>query len=991
MTNHSPPRQSMPPDETPAMATYRLQLNREFGLRDARELVPYLARLGITHLYLSPILRARPHSIHGYDVVDPRVLNPELGDEADLNHFIRDLRQFGLAMLLDIVPNHMAASFENPYWRDVLTYGRASPFAGWFDINWRMPDPELWGRVLVPVLGAPSRAAIEQDHLSVSWSESRFLVRYFDHVFPLDPATVPSICASGLPRLRELLGEDHPAMARITGILARLRRIPGFRSRQRRQVTIDRDQIEAWLAELAQQFVQSPRTQEWAEETAARFSQGPEGRLRLKRLLGRQPYRLVYWRRAARLLNYRRFFDINELISVRQEDPQVFAQTHATIFRWIEEGLVDGLRIDHVDGLRDPAGYLNRLIGSIPARPGQQAAFPVFVEKILAPGEPLPPSWPVRGTTGYDFLNQAESILISNMGFAEIVEEYRRMLRRPVHFQQMAAWGKRRVLRSDLSAPAGRLAQQLFRLAYPDGHRSAIASPPAPSLRDLLNAVVEVVVALPVYRTYADPTDGTFGEIDAHYLRQAMQAARRSGRATAEAVDLIESILLPDPGNPAGHGAQSGRLHFIERFQQLSGPAAAKGIEDTALYAFVPLVPLNEVGGEPRMPAEPSGPSLSLHRANAERASLWPSALLAVTTHDTKRSADVRARLDVLSEMPGTWWRLVRRWRRLNRPLRSVVRGRLAPDATSEYLFYQTVAGIWPIPDPDRPDRLPGKQELSFLSDRISAYMLKAVREAKTWTSWTRGDPPYEDAVLTFVRKALRPSPPGKPGFLSGLQALVSRIARPGLWNSLSRTIIQFTAPGAPDLYQGDEIWNFALVDPDNRRPVDYAHRQRLLDDIILAWEDSGQPGETILGRWLSQPEDGKIKLHLIHRLLRARRDHPSLFGSGSYEPLKLEGPLASHVFGFSRRAGQEAAIVLAARLMTGLAPRPEYPPAGPSVWPDGTAVKLPSDLGDILWSSPVTGETVASIPSPSGTGCILPLSELFAHLPVAVLIGQKE
>ena len=689
---------AMKENHSQPMATYRLQFTQDFRLTDAQSLVPYFSRLGITHCYASPLLRARQGSSHGYDVVDPAMINPNLGDKIDLVNFVSTLRNFGLGLVLDIVPNHMAASIDNPYWRDVLTYGPSSPFASWFDIDWRMPDPHMWGRVLVPVLGGARSRVLAENQIRLDWSDGRFLVRYFDHTFPVDPATAPSICQFGLEDLRQRLAPDHPALEQIHGILDYLMHLPKSATRLRRHVEINREETEHELARFAHLVVQSPTIQQWAEETAARFGEGKAGHARLRKLLDAQPYRLVHWRDAARTINYRRFFDINELISVRQEDPQVFEDTHLTILRWVDEGLLDGLRIDHIDGLRDPLGYLERLVDALTRGERKERRVPVFVEKILAPQEKLPCGWPVAGTTGYEFLNQLEAIFLSPEGFSTIEQDYQRWLRRPVRFEQVARWGKRRILRHDLSPQVGRLADYLWRLAEqrrfdqptvteepdtaeaaPDpvaedvlapeygseGAPTALAGRRELTKRELLEALVEVMIALPVYRTYVDRNHGIISDADRGYLEVALKEARASGKATPESLDFLGEVLLLENRPQCTEHEINERLNFIERFQQLTGPAAAKGIEDTALYAYVPLVSLNEVGGEPRLTSE--DPIARLHEANEERATTWPQTMLCVTTHDTKRTADVRARMDVLSEMPKLWSDCCRRWRRANR------------------------------------------------------------------------------------------------------------------------------------------------------------------------------------------------------------------------------------------------------------------------------------------------------------------------------------
>jgi (1->4)-alpha-D-glucan 1-alpha-D-glucosylmutase len=969
----------MTPDPTP-LATYRLQFNRDFRLENARAIVPYLSRLGITHVYSSPILRARAGSTHGYDVVDPTMINPELGDEGEFRLLVEALKAHGMGLVLDIVPNHMAAVSENRYWQDVLTYGPSSPYARWFDIDWRMPGAKSWGRVLVPVLGAPLPRILARDEIQMSWLDGRFKVRYHDHVFPLDPATVPMVCRTGLPRLRERIDPGHPALGEIEEILRELARLPKRPLRLRKHVELPLAQIELRLSQLARAIEASPLLHDWAEETAQEFTRGDEGRKRLRRLLEMQCYRLVFWRRAARGLNYRRFFDINDLISIRQEDPQVFEETHAIFGRWIRDGLLHGLRVDHIDGLRDPRGYLDRLRELAESRrQPMNAGFPIFVEKILAHDEHLPPDWPVDGTSGYEFLNQIEAVLLSPPGHAEIVENYQRLLGRPLSFESVAAWGKRRILRHDLSAFVGRLADLLLRLARSQPQTAAL------TYRGLVRAIAEAVVALPVYRTYTRSADRVISSMDRRRLEAALSGARQSGRVHPEHLGFLEQVLLLANWDELPENERQGRLNFLERFQQLSGPATAKGVEDTALYAWVPLASRNEVGGEPSIPLDHA--TLELHQANAGRAARFPRSMLAATTHDTKRSADVRARLDVLTEVPRLWSGYVDRWRRLNRLHRGRVNGRPAPDVATEYLFYQTVVGIWPAVNPRQVENaVPGPEVLADLRGRIEQYMLKATREAKLRTSWTEQNQRYEDALLHFIRGVL-PDDGGTSEFVSDVRTLVSRIARPGFWNSLARTLVQYTAPGTPDLYQGDEVWNFSLVDPDNRRPVDYELRRQTVDELITAFETSPESRHTLLRKVADAPEDGRIKLHVIRSALAARREHPAVFGRGQYEALEIRGARSDHAVAFARVLGDAAAIVVVPRLTTPLVNNVGDVPSGP-VWGD-TAVHLPESLRGRAWVSPLNWERLTL--APEARDDALPLSRILDVLPVGLLVTTSQ
>ena len=965
-----------PPDPTP-LATYRLQFNREFRLEHARAIVPYLSRLGITHVYSSPILRARAGSLHGYDVVDPTMINPELGDEGEFRLLVEALKAHGMGLVLDIVPNHMAAVSENRYWQDVLTYGPSSPYARWFDIDWRMPGPKSWGRVLVPVLGSPLPRILAQDEIEMNWLDGRFKVRYYDHIFPLDPATVPMVCRTGLPRLRERLDPEHPALGEIEEILRELARLPRRPLRLRKHVELPLEQIESRLSQLARVIEASPLLHDWAEETAREFTQGDAGRKRLRRLLDMQSYRLVFWRRAARGINYRRFFDINDLISIRQEDPQVFEETHAIFGRWIRDGLLHGLRVDHIDGLRDPRGYLERLRELAESRRQQaNAGFPIFVEKILAHDEHVPPDWPVEGTSGYEFLNEVEAILLSPPGNAEIVENYQRLLGRPLAFEAVAAWGKRRILRHDLSAFVGRLADLLLRLARSEPRTATL------TYRGLVRAIAEVVVALPVYRTYIRSADRIISDTDRRRLETGLAGARQSGRVAPDALDFLEQVLLLARFDELPENERQGRLNFIERFQQLTGPATAKGVEDTALYAWVPLVSRNEVGGEPSVPLDVA--RAKLHEANEFRAARYPHNMLAATTHDTKRSADVRARLDVLTELPRLWSGYVDRWRRLNRLHRGRVNARPAPDVATEYLCYQTIVGVWPAVVPQCvEDAVPGPDVIGELRGRVEQYMLKAVREAKLRTSWTEQNQRYEDALLHFIRGVL-PDEGGTSEFLADVRTLVARIARPGFWNSLARTLVQYASPGTPDLYQGDELWNFSLVDPDNRRPVDYELRRQTVDELITAFETSPESRHALLRELVGAPEDGRIKLHVIRSALAARREHPAVFSRGRYEPLEIVGPRSENALAFARVLDDETAIVVVPRLTTSLVSNAGDVPSGP-VWGE-TAVRLPAPLRGRTWVSPLNWERLAL----NGPDDVLPLPRVLDVLPVGLLVTTR-
>lgn len=960
-----------------SLATYRVQFNRVFTFDDAKALVPYLSRLGVTHLYSSPVLRAREQSTHGYDVVDPATVNPGIGDEAGFRSLVQALHVHGLGVILDIVPNHMAASStENLYWRDVLMFGVSSTYRRWFDVDWRMPDAESWGRVLIPVLGSPLSKILANDELKVVWEDGRFGIRYYDHLFPLDPSTVPTVCHFGRETLREQLPADHPGSQMIDELLAKLESVPGRAARTRRATDVPLEEVELWLSQLAGQIEASPVTHDWAVAAAREFGSGDDGRKRLRNLLNRQCYRLVFWRQAARAINYRRFFDINDLVSVRQEDPQVFEETHALIERWVQDGLLDGLRVDHIDGLRDPRHYLKKL-RELTDQSQHSGRIRLFVEKILAPNERLPQDWPVDGTTGYEFLNDVESLFVSPEGFEEIVDNYQRLLGQPVRWHKLERRAKRRVLRNELSSFVGRLASLLERIAESDPRWSGLTE------QQLVRAIVEVVVGLPVYRTYIDGESREVGAADRRWIEIALTRARQSERADSEAIAFLGEVLLLDAQADLPEHDQRERLNFIQRFQQLTGPAAAKGVEDTALYSYVPLVSLNEVGGEPQRDLENS--VARLHQSSMERASQRPHAMLCVTTHDTKRTADVRSRLDVLSEMPKLWNAYVSRWMRMNQHIRSMVKGRVSPDVATEYLFYQSLVALWPACNPHDAEQTGiSADTLDSLRERLEQYMLKAAREAKTRTNWIDGNPDFEEALTAFVNGCLNTGA-GEDGslspFLTDVQQLVSRIARCGFWNALSRLVLQYTSPGTPDLYQGDELWNFAMVDPDNRRPVDFEYRRELLDRMVIEFEQPSAQ-DAFVRSLVERPEDGRIKMHVIRTLLHARRQSGELFSSGAYCPLVPSGALSRHLVSFARTEGDAALVVIVPRLIYSLLDDPWTPPVGDAVW-SRTSIPLPETLHGRRWYSVVSG-THHEEP-----GDAIPVAAALEKLPVGVLLAE--
>ena len=872
----------------PLTATYRVQLNADFTLHDARERVPYLRALGISHLYCSPILAAGASSTHGYDVSDPTHVSTLIGGEEAFVALAERLHEHDMGIVLDIVPNHMGIGPENPFWTDVLRLGRASRFADWFDVSWRAATKRLEGKVLIPILGDALEKVIERDEIWVEHIPDGAQVRYFDHHFPIDPATLPT---------------------------------------------------------------------EGSESSLGKaWSEGEAGRARLRMLLDRQHYELAFWRAAQRDINYRRFFDVNELICLRVEEPAVFDATHRTVLRFVADGIVDGLRVDHIDGLLEPGRYLERLRTAVDARRPAQAGeprFPIFVEKILAAGEHLPESWPVDGTTGYEFMTALEDLFIDPEGYATLDAHYRGSSG-DGGFRAVALSSKRRVLRTSLNADIRRIAPMLARVARRAGWDVL-------PIAAYASAIVELTTHLPVYRTYIGASHPDVGEADRNILRETFTAVRNDARADTLALEQLERALLGQWKDVASLVARA-RLTFVLRWQQLTGPAAAKGIEDTALYVHAPLSSRNEVGGDPGVPVR--GALDRLDERLRERAARYPRALNATNTHDTKRSADVRARLDALSEHSAEWERMLNRWRRRHRHFRSLVKGRIAPTRAADNFVYQALLGVWPLRPPA------GDAWLDDLRERLNAYLLKAMREAKVSTSWTDPDPEYEAAIAHFLEQLLDADVNGE--WMREVDRFVAAIAPQAMWNSLGRLVTHLAAPGVPDIYRGDELWFGALVDPDNRRPVDWRVRD-------LALHDVAQPAEyqSCLTAWRDQMDVSRLKMLITSRMLAFRRENALMMASSHYDQLEVKGVQRESVFAFRRHAVDGELVVLVPRLTRRLG----NTPIG-EAWGD-TRVVLPQRSAT-RWRTLIHGESRVA------TDGTLPLAEVFSILPVAALVAER-
>ena len=946
--------------------TYRLQLHRGFTFAGATALVPYLAELGVSHVYCSPYLRARPGSTHGYDVVDHNALNPEIGSREDFERFVAALRSRGMGHLLDVVPNHLGVmGADSPWWLDVLENGPAAAHAGYFDIEWRPAGTDFANKVLVPVLGEHYGLVLERGEIELKFDpgEGAFSAWYHEHRFPIDPRDYPELLGRALGVI-DRAAASEAAVTELASLATELGRLPAREEIAPERAIERRREGEAGKQRLARLAAATPAVAS-AIEAAVDVYRGAEGRELLHELLERQAWRLAYWRVASDEINYRRFFDVNDLAALRMEDEAVFEATHRFALTLAADGKVDGLRVDHPDGLYDPAGYFERvqrryleLCGHAAPPAGlDRAALPIYLvaEKIIAGHERLPGTWAVHGTTGYRFAAVVNGLFVDGSAREEMDRAYREFAPEAASFEQCCYDGRQGILRGALASALTMLATELLRIARADRATRDY------TLNTLRRALAEVIAHFPVYRTYF--AGGAAAEQDRRYIDWAIGRARRRSRAADPGLfEFIRRALLAEPAPGADADLSERYIRFAMKFQQLTGPVAAKGVEDTAFYRYHRLVSLNDVGGDPGLFGFPVS---AFHGASAERAATWPHTMLATSTHDNKRSEDVRARIDVLSEDPAGWRALAQRWARLNRSRKRDVDDAPAPSANDEYLLYQTLLGTLPS------DSLSGA-DLAQYRERINAYMLKAVREAKVNTSWTAPNEAYEAATAAFVDALLDGGKSNR--FLDELRREHPRIHWFGWLNSLSMTLLKFASPGVPDLYQGSELTELSLVDPDNRRPVDYDARLRALAELA-----SFASGEHRVDALAAGPADGRAKLWIIWRALQLRARQPDLFARGEYVPLAVSGARADHVVAFARRFGDRALIAVAGRLWASLGLPPGQPPLGPASWQD-TAVDL-SPLGGI--TQPFD---VLSLAQRSSDGGVLRLAEAFSQFPGALV-----
>jgi len=961
-------------------ATYRLQLNATMPFTQATQAVPYLARLGISHLYASPYLKARAGSTHGYDIVDHNALNPEIGGANEHEALCAALREHHMHQLIDIVPNHMGVlEADNAWWLDVLECGAASVHAATFDIEWTPAAPELQGKVLLPVLGDHYGRILEAGELKLEFdsAEGGFALRYHGHRFPIDPRSYAEVFAAAPQPAAELENGDADR-AEVLSLIDSFARLPDRDDAAPDSRALRQRDKRLLKRHLADAYACHPWLGQWVNAALDAFngSDGNAGHFdALDRLLDKQAYRLAFWRVAGDDVNYRRFFDVNTLAALRMENTEVFDATHRTVMRWLAEGCVSGLRIDHPDGLSDPRAYCMclqeryaqaRLTRGLPAR-----ALYIVVEKILAEHERVPDDWPVHGGTGYRFATMINGLHIDSTREADMDAAYTDFIGYQPQFDHILRESKLLIMSTSLASDLQLLTEALHRIGQSDRCSRDFTR------NRLRAALTEVAAGFPVYRSYISEL-GVSQTDRRHVAWACAEAKRRSHAFDVNAIDYLHDILLNAPDEPDAE-RRIAMLAFVRRWQQFSAAVMAKAMEDTAFYRYPRLLSLNDVGGDPRR----FGVSVAaFHAATTARARYYPHAMLGTSTHDSKRSEDVRARLNVLSEMPQAWSEAIQRWRTMNRSRAESAEAEVC--AEDEYLIYQTLVGIWPL--------TPLTQEgVDDLRQRVQDYMLKALREAKSRTSWINPHLDYEAAVSRFVNKLLGTLEPNP--FLKDLQAFVAPIANLGCLNSLNQVVLKLTAPGVPDIYQGCETWKFTLVDPDNRRPVDFAQRQALLTDVQEAFGSGPIPPST-LQTWLTSPAPGHLKMLLTWRLLALRRLVPDLFEKGSYRPLDAHGQASNHVVAYMRREEaqpERSCVVITSRLPHGLQNTGEA--HGPysidhSVW--GHASISWTASGITQWADWLTGhrlnELLAKDPA-APNEWEASMDALTSALPMAVLV----
>ncbi len=932
-------------------ASYRIQLNRALNFQKAAELISYLAELGITDLYASPIFKAKKESPHGYDGVDPNRLNPELGNVSDLETLSVELKKYKMGWLQDIVPNHLAFDYDNTMLMDVLENGQDSEYHSFFDIDWNHPYDNMRGRLLAPFLGKYYGESLETGEINLKYVACGFTVNYFDVILPLKSESYIRLLAQPCNQIKIKLGETHPDAVEFRKILSIFNKPSAGEDKRQRQNRIKTAKNNLWRL-----YNENRQVKNEMDGVIRRYN-GREGNPRsfndLDDLLSEQFYGLSLWKAAADEINYRRFFHVNDLICLKTENNTVFNHTHALIFELIAKQIVSGLRIDHIDGLYDPTEYLRKVrekVGDIY----------IVVEKILGFNEELPGSWPVQGTTGYDFMNILNGVFCQKKNeesFSGIYSDFSGMNR---DCSDLLGDGKIHVIENYMRGDLNNLVNLAKKISSGDRHGKDL------TFHRLKIALKEVLVRFPVYRTYATGVD--FGETARIHIRFAIEEAKKCHPGFMREFEFIQNLLLnncernfPDQKSGQSSDEKDRRIRFVMKFQQIAAPLMAKGFEDTALYVYNRLLSLNEVGGYP----DKFGLSMeTFHEFQRYRAVFWPNSLNATSTHDTKRGEDARARINVLSELPMEWKRKIEEWSELNRNKKEIVDGADAPDKNEEYFIYQTLIGAFPS----------DRRRYSWFIERMKEYEVKALREAKIHTSWHLPETDYEKACVSFIEKILKREKGNR--FLAEFIPFCRKVTFYGIFNSLSQVLVKIISPGIPDFFQGSELWDLNLVDPDNRRPVDFEKRKIFLKDII---DSKNTRSAEWLDDLLREKENGKIKLFVTHMALKARKENPEIFLTQNYVPLKVIGSFKDNIIAFARPHEKRWGITIAPRLLVSMVEENQYP-IGEEIWRD-TKVVLPAEAPS-QWKNMFTLEIFKS-------DSFLSIGRIFHRFPVALLMSE--
>lgn len=945
------------------ISTYRIQLNRDFGFKELNDISSYLGSLGISDVYGSPIFKARKSSAHGYDIVDPNSLNPELGSEKDFEELITALKGKGMNWLQDIVPNHMAFDSQNTMLMDILEQGGDSAFINFFDIDWDHQYENIKGRLLAPFLGKFFSEALENQEIKLAYNENGLTVNYFSISLPVRLESYRKVFIYNLEKLKNDIGERDADLIKFLGIIHTLKTL----SFNKHPVNVNKDvssrdiaflnkvksedeysHIKYTKAMLWDLYCQNEKIRNFIDENI-RFFNGikglPESFDNLFYLLSEQLFRLSFWKVAAEEINYRRFFTINDLISLKIENEEVLEHTHGLIFRLIKEGKITGLRLDHIDGLFDPAEYLRRLRNHAPDTY-------VIAEKILNFNERLDDTWPIQGTTGYDFLNYLNGLFCKKENASLFSKLYSEFSASAMAYEDLLCEKKRLIIGKHMAGNIDNLAHMLKKISGNDRYGLDI------TLYGLKRALVEIMANFSIYRTYVN--NSTFSGEDKAYITDALEKAKKRLPDYIYEINFIEKFLLLQYVSSTKENDKALCVDFIMNFQQFTAALMAKSYEDTFLYVYNRLLSLNEVGGY----AQRFGITKEeFHDFNKGRFKNRRYSLNATSTHDVKRGEDIRARINVLSEMPKDWRQAVGRWSNLNKSRKAVIDGKSIPEGNEEYFLYQTLIGSYPF----------SKDELPDYTVRIKSYMVKALREAKVHTAWLNPNSEYEQAFLNFTDCILTPS--AKNLFLNSFLEFQRKIAWFGMFNSLSQALLKITSVGAADFYQGTELWDLNLVDPDNRRKVDFQLRRKALN-YIKGKEDIS----SLIKELFANKEDGSIKLFLIYRGLLARKNIPALFQDGEYIPLVCEGSHKENIIAFARKNDRSWAITIAPRFLSGVAPEGDYP-CGASCWKD-TRIILPQD-SPAHWQEAISAEELVS-----GAGILA--ADAFKVFPAALLIGEN-